>query len=44
MAERFLLGIDIGTSVAKSVLFNARGQEIAVSRRTPDVIRAQTGW
>ncbi len=44
MPEQFLLGIDIGTSVVKSVLFNTRGEEIAVSRRTPEIIREQTGW
>jgi sugar (pentulose or hexulose) kinase len=40
----YLLGIDIGTSVVKSVVFDARGREIAVSRRIPDVQRPKPGW
>lgn len=44
MAKSYLLGIDIGTSAVKSVLFNLAGQEIAVSRRTPTIIRPQSCW
>jgi len=40
----YLLGIDIGTSAVKSVVFNREGQEMAASRRTPDIIRPQPGW
>ncbi|MFO7322385.1 MAG: FGGY-family carbohydrate kinase [Chloroflexota bacterium] len=40
----YLLGIDVGTSVVKSVLFNLRGEEIVVSRRTPAIIRERQGW
>lgn len=41
---RYLLGIDIGTSVVKSVLFSLDGDEVAVSRRTPAIIREKPGW
>jgi sugar (pentulose or hexulose) kinase len=44
MTEPYLLGIDIGTSAVKSVLFDVEGQEIAVSRRIPNIIRLQPGW
>lgn len=44
MTESYLLGIDIGTSTVKSVLFNIEGQEIATSRRVPNIIRPQPGW
>ena len=44
MAEQLLLGIDVGTSVVKSVLFDIYGKEVAVSRRVPDIIRLQAGW
>ena len=37
MTESYLLGIDIGTSTVKSVLFNIEGQEIAAaSPRSPE--------
>jgi sugar (pentulose or hexulose) kinase len=40
----YLLGIDVGTSVVKSVLFNLKGEELVVSRRTPSILRNQPGW
>lgn len=44
MGEPYLLGIDIGTSVVKSVVFDREGHEVAVSRRTPDIIRPRADW
>jgi len=44
MTEPYLLGIDIGTSAVKSVLIDIKGQEIAASRRIPNIIRPQPGW
>lgn len=35
----FLLGIDIGTSSLKCVVFNHACEEIAVSHRTPEILR-----
>ncbi len=32
ISERYLLGIDVGTSVSKSVVFNLDGREVAVAR------------
>ena len=40
----YLLGIDVGTSVVKSVLFNLQGDELIVSRRTPAILRDKPGW
>lgn len=40
----YLLGIDVGTSVVKSVLFDPQGRELAVSRRIPAIIREKPGW
>ena len=44
MTDRYLLGIDAGTSVIKSVLFDVRGSEVAVSRRESPVERPHPGW
>jgi len=44
MTECYLLGIDLGTSVAKSAIFDRNGREVAVSRRTRDIIRLHPGW
>ncbi len=44
MSRSYLLGIDVGTSVVKSVVFDVRGHEVAVSRRIPDVQRPKPGW
>lgn len=41
---QFLLGIDVGTSVVKSVLFDLQGREVVVSRRIPAIIRERQGW
>jgi sugar (pentulose or hexulose) kinase len=44
MTAPYLLGIDSGTSVVKSVVFDASGSEIAVARRETPLISPQTGW
>jgi erythritol kinase (D-erythritol 1-phosphate-forming) len=44
MGEPYLLGIDIGTSVVKSVLFDHGGHEVAIGRRTPALLRPHAGW
>ncbi len=36
-ADKYLLGIDVGTSVIKSVLFDVDGKEVAVARRESPV-------
>ena len=41
---QYLLGIDVGTSVVKSVLFDLQGREVVVSRRIPAIIRERQGW
>lgn len=40
----YLLGIDSGTSVVKSVVFDLSGAEIAVARRDMPVVSPVTGW
>lgn len=42
--DRYLLGIDAGTSVIKSVLFDVRGNEVAVARRETPVLHPRPGW
>lgn len=42
--ERYLLGIDAGTSVIKSVLFDVLGNEVAISRRDTPVLHPHPGW
>ena len=44
MKKTYMLGIDIGTSAIKCVVFNTEGHEVAVSRGVPDLIRLQPGW
>jgi len=44
MADLYLLGIDLGTSALKCVAFNAQGDEIAISRRTPEIMRPKPSW
>jgi len=39
-----LLGIDIGTSSLKCVVFNHKCEEVAVSHRTPDIIRKHQNY
>lgn len=41
---KHLLGIDKGTSVIKSVVFDETGRSLAVARRRVDVVRPQAGW
>jgi sugar (pentulose or hexulose) kinase len=44
MLDRYLLGIDAGTSVIKSVLFDVRGGEVAVARREMPVRHPHPSW
>lgn len=44
MAETYLLGIDSGTSVVKSVVFDTDGREIAVARRELPVVSPAPGY
>ena len=44
MKKTYMLGIDIGTSAIKCVVFDTEGHEVAVSRGAPDIIRLQPGW
>ena len=39
-----VLTIDVGTSMIKSVAFDDRGAEIAVSRQATEVLRPHPGW
>jgi sugar (pentulose or hexulose) kinase len=40
----FLLGIDKGTSVVKSVVFDAEGRTLAAARHRVEVLHPQPGW
>ena len=42
--DRLLLGIDVGTSVVKCVLFDTHGREVAVARRESPVERPHPNW
>jgi len=44
MSQPYLLGIDVGTSAIKCVLFDLSFREIAISHRTPEIIRTNPGW
>ncbi|HUN06726.1 MAG TPA: FGGY-family carbohydrate kinase [Aggregatilineales bacterium] len=44
MSADLLLGIDSGTSVVKSVVFDLTGVEVAVARRETPVLNPQPGW
>jgi sugar (pentulose or hexulose) kinase len=44
MRDTYLLGIDIGTSVVKSVLFDVQGREVVVARRESQVSRPHPNW
>jgi sugar (pentulose or hexulose) kinase len=44
MKKSYLLGIDIGTSALKCVVYNSAGQEVAISRGVPNLIRLKPGW
>ncbi|GAA2300659.1 FGGY-family carbohydrate kinase [Streptomyces violaceusniger] len=39
-----VLTVDVGTSVIKSVVFDAEGREVAVSRVGTEVLRPRPGW
>ncbi len=39
-----VLTIDVGTSVIKTVVFDGRGQELAVARIGTEVLRPRPGW
>jgi len=43
-AHPLLLGIDIGTSSLKCVLFNEKCEEVATSHKTPELIRKQANF
>lgn len=44
MADKFLLGIDVGTSAIKCVLFDQTCNEVAISTRKPKILREKPGW
>ena len=44
MSKKFLLGIDTGTSVVKTVLFDLEGQELSFSSRRLSIETAKPGW
>lgn len=44
MTEKFFMGIDAGTSIVKSVVFNGQGREIAISRRKVPIETPRPGW
>ncbi|MBL9191486.1 MAG: hypothetical protein JNJ82_03940 [Opitutaceae bacterium] len=39
-----LLGIDVGSTVVKAVLFDGRGRKVAAAEATVPVVRPQPGW
>jgi|GEM_PF-6227936 len=44
MAKEYVVGIDSGTSVVKTALFDMRGNEVAVNTRNTPVIEKNYGW
>lgn len=44
MSEKYLIGIDVGTSGTKSVLFDTKGNVIASSTEEYPLIQPQNGW
>src|SRR5687768_9463351 len=44
MANRYLLGIDAGTTVTKACLFDLAGREIQVASRKVEVLQPQPTW
>lgn len=42
--ERFLVGVDVGTSVVKSVAFNDLGEVVAIARRGNSFDTPRPGW
>lgn len=44
MAQRYLLGVDNGGTVAKAALFDLRGHEVAVAASRNEIISPKPGW
>ena len=44
MSEKFLLGIDAGTSMVKAVVFDLSGQEVACVGKGLSIEIAKPGW
>ena len=44
MAQAYFLGVDAGTTVIKTVLFNEAGEELAIAARQVPVSRPKPGW
>ena len=42
--EPLLLGIDVGTSVAKAVVFDRKGNVVSAAHRIPRLIHPEVGW
>ncbi|MEM6529985.1 MAG: FGGY family carbohydrate kinase, partial [Chloroflexota bacterium] len=44
MTQQYLLGIDAGTSMVKSTLYDTQGREIATTKTRVPVLSPQSGW
>ncbi|MFQ6067683.1 MAG: FGGY-family carbohydrate kinase, partial [bacterium] len=44
VSEKFLLGIDAGTSVVKAIIFDEQGEEVSSSSRRLSIETAKPGW
>jgi sugar (pentulose or hexulose) kinase len=44
MAGPLLIGVDVGTSLVKSVAFDRSGRAVAMAKRVPRVVNARQGW
>ena len=44
MSEKFLLGIDAGTSMVKAIVFDLSGQEVACVSKRLSIEIAKPGW
>jgi sugar (pentulose or hexulose) kinase len=44
MSEKYLLGVDVGTSVVKAVLFNDDGTQVAIASQSVVVDSPKPGW
>ena len=44
MAQAYFLGVDAGTTVIKTVLFNEAGEELAIAARQVPVSHPKPGW
>ena len=42
--EKYLIGIDAGTSMVKSVVFDDEGNELAVGRQKTTVLNPRPNW